>query len=79
MLVMLRIYIYIYIKKEHFNNLLKSTIFVQMNSMSWVFNFFKWLKMFKMVVDESELPAPMIQIPAALLLEGLKLIQRYSL
>jgi len=49
-------YLYLY-DKEHFNNLLKSSIFVQMNSMSWLFHFSN--------VDESELPAPVIQIPAA--------------
>lgn len=73
--------------RKHFNNLLKSTIFVQIYSTSLPLSFLTMfhlnftLEMSEIVenVDESELPAPMIQIPAAPRLEGLKLIQRYSL
>ncbi len=69
--------------RKHFSNLLKSTIFVK-NELC-VFGFFISHKCFTsdseivQNVDESELPAPMIQIPGAPRLEGLKLIQRYSL
>lgn len=53
-------YLYLYMKKkkkqQHFNNLLKSTIFVKMNSMSWFFHFssvWKCLKYFTLQMNQS--------------------------